>query len=78
MCTCRVPDDYQPDVEANAVVQVKRKVSLPLDSSLLLALKASIVNTCISTPYAQKGRQVNGPCCRWEDCSRKVFSVTGD
>ena len=22
----RVPDDYQPDLEANAVVQVKRKV----------------------------------------------------
>lgn len=25
--SCRVPDDYEPDLEANAVVQVKRKVS---------------------------------------------------
>ncbi len=24
--SCRVPDDYEPDLEANAVVQVKRKV----------------------------------------------------
>ncbi len=54
-CTCRVPDDYQPDLEANAVVQVKRKVSLPLDSSSALLLTASMLTTHISAHFAQTG-----------------------
>ena len=46
MCACRVPDEYQPDLEANAVVQVKRKVSLIVGQLLALALLAAGQNDC--------------------------------
>ena len=40
---CRVPDEYQPDLEANPVVQVKRKVSCALTLFCLSTLASILI-----------------------------------
>lgn len=64
LASCRVPDDYQPDLEANGVVQVKRKVSSACRSTasapLLFPFRKAMYQQALSTRKRQMSHS-SGP-----------------